>query len=203
MQATTGSRVCTLLIAAALGAGMLSACSAEGTTGAATARSTAQLASAPPPTTSASVDGSAAPPSSVAPAMTPSDAAAASGGASATPACENLVATAQVKAAVTQAHRAWAHLDHIEPVPGGFYYGRCGHDEYAGTAFEPAPNGTYKDKVALQDDGASTMYYARTGSGSWRHVASSGFGPDAVGCTKLPQIPHQLAVLWRDCPDLR
>jgi hypothetical protein len=115
--------------------------------------------------------------------------------------CASLVVTAAVKAAVTDAHRAWAHLVHIRPVSGGFYYGRCAGVEYAGSEFRPAPGATTQEKIALQDDGGTMMYYARHAGGPWRHIASSGFEP-WLGCTKLPQIPHPLAVLWHDCPEV-
>lgn len=115
--------------------------------------------------------------------------------------CASLVATETVKATVTDAHRAWAHLIHIQPVPGGFYYGRCGDVEYAGTEFRPSTGATTQEGIALQDDGGTMMYYARRAGGSWRHIASSGFEPWS-GCTELPQIPHQLAVLWHDCPEV-
>ena len=189
-------RLAACLLTAAAGALALGACSTSG-------GSTAPTASAPS-AASAAVSAAASVAASTVPSASPSTpvpaAAAPAPTASASAAgCQNLAAGPALKASVTEAHRAWAHLVHIQPVPGGFYYGRCGSVEYAGTQFQPAPNATYNDQVALQDDGGTMMYYARSAGGGWRHVASSGIEP-WLGCTKLRAIPHALAVLWHDCP---
>ncbi|HEY6797086.1 MAG TPA: hypothetical protein VI248_20630 [Kineosporiaceae bacterium] len=175
---------------------LVSACASPPSAGGAGTSPTAPaVAATPAPSAPSSSSPSA--PSSPSATVTPVAAPAVASG------CENLTVTATVKASVTQAHRVWAHLDHIRPVPGTFYYGRCGAVEYAGTRFEPAPGATYNDGVALQDDGAAMMYYSRTPGGAWRHIATSGVEPTALGCTKLPQIPHALALLWHDCPQAR
>jgi hypothetical protein len=110
-----------------------------------------------------------------------------------------LVVPASVKAAITRVYgaRSVPRLVHIAPVPGTFYYGRCGSVYYAATRFEPTHGATEKEDIAMQDDGAQMQYFSRAAAGGWRHIAHGDEAPR--GCSVIRQIPAQLAQLWDDC----
>lgn len=114
--------------------------------------------------------------------------------------CQSLVVPASVKAAVTQVYgpRSFPWLVHIAPVPGTFYYGRCGSVYYAATRFEPTRGATEKEDIAMQDDGAAMQYFSRAAAEGWRQIAAHG-DEAPRGCSAIRQIPAQLAQLWDDC----
>lgn len=118
--------------------------------------------------------------------------------------CQNLVATAQVKAAVTSTYGqagtgSGIQLIHIAPAPGVFFYGECGTTSYAATRFVPTAGATLNEQVALQDDGAMMKYFSESSGGVWSLVASQTF-PGTQGCGAITQIPSALASLWGGCP---
>ncbi|MEU6084653.1 hypothetical protein [Streptomyces sp. NPDC047108] len=111
--------------------------------------------------------------------------------------CRKLVASAEVKKAVTDAYRqAFPVFKHIQPTPGSFYYGECGN-EFAGTTFEVTPGHSEKEGVAMQDEGA-TMKYFTIQDGEWMFIASGAL-EQATGCTTVKEIPKELAKAWNDC----
>jgi len=135
---------------------------------------------------------------SVVGATTTTAAAQAAGG------CQNLVATAAVKAAVTSTYGqagtgSGIQLVHIAPAPGVFFYGECGPTFYAATRFVATPGATTDEQVALQDDGAMMKYFSEPSGGAWSLVASQGF-PGTQGCGSITQLPAALATLWAGCP---
>ncbi|MFG2191734.1 hypothetical protein [Streptomyces sp. NPDC048639] len=112
--------------------------------------------------------------------------------------CRKLVASAEVKKAVTDAYRqAFPVFEHIKPTPGSFYYGECGN-RFAGTTFEVTPGHSEKEGVHMQDEG-STMKYFTVQDGEWMFIAS-GAEELAKGCTAVKEIPAELARVWNDCP---
>lgn len=154
---------------------------------------------AAPPSPTASPRGSATP--SAASSATSSATGSTTGSTTVPPSstdagCRNLVATTAVKAEVTQAYQAAAHLYHIQPRAGGFLYGSCGNVTYAETRFTATAQATTDEEVALQDEGSSRKYFSLGSTGTWTYLGTGGF-PDTGGC--LGQIPHPLAVIWGDC----
>ncbi|MEV6317094.1 hypothetical protein [Streptomyces sp. NPDC051776] len=122
----------------------------------------------------------------------------AGGGGGGGSSCRKLVATAEVKEAVTDAYRkAFPVFQHIKPTPGAFYYGECGN-QFAGTTFELTPGHSEKEGVNMQDEGA-TMKYFTIQDGEWMFIAS-GAEELAKGCTAVKEIPAELAKVWNDCP---
>jgi hypothetical protein len=114
--------------------------------------------------------------------------------------CKSLVVSAAVKAAVTDAYRrSQPGLDHITPVKGSFYYGRCGGTYYAASSFMPTPAADEGEQVQLQDDGAAEKYFTKPPNGPWTYVDSDGLPRSPRGCAAIPQIPRDLAALWADC----
>jgi hypothetical protein len=137
---------------------------------------------------------------STAPTATSTSVVATTAAAQAGGSCQNLVATAQVKAAVTSTYGqsgtgSGAQLIHIAPAPGVFFYGECGTTAYAATRFVPTAGATLNEQVALQDDGAMMKYFSEWSGGSWSLVASQAF-PGTQGCGAITQIPSALASLW-------
>jgi len=171
---------------------LLSGCSGlpSSTGGASTSTST----SAPGAASASTAPASTALPSSGTPNSPASGAPVGSGG------CQNLTADASVRAQVTAAHQRFTNLRHIEPVAGDFYYGRCGATSYAATDFEPAVGAGYAENVGLQDDGSTMQYYARTGSGPWRHLTNDSLPRDPRGCAAVAALPAALSLLWHGCP---
>jgi hypothetical protein len=114
--------------------------------------------------------------------------------------CTSLVVPQSEKDAVTAAYRRTQHdLVHIQPKPGGFYYGRCGTTYYAATSFDPTAGATLQEQVQLQDDGAAVKYFTKSPGGQWTFLASDGFPRDPRGCAAIKQIPSALAADWADC----
>ena len=111
--------------------------------------------------------------------------------------CQDLTATASVKAAVVSAYEAKnPGLTDIVPAPGNFYYGSCGGTQYAATNFTAGPGAPQNTLVAMQDDGSTRKYFAFAATG-WSYVNSDSF-PDRGGCAA--QIPADLAKAWNNCP---
>ncbi|MEY9849354.1 hypothetical protein [Streptacidiphilus sp. MAP5-3] len=189
--ATRRAAAATLAVSAAMA---LSACRSSGPAAGASA-TTSAVAAAPSPsasahasaTTSATVSATSSATATASMTATPSPTAAV---------CENLVATAAVKTAVTQAYGAVAHLDHIQPRAGGFLYGGCGGVMYAETRFTPTADATTNEQVALQDEGSSRKYFRLSSAGTWTYLGTGGF-PDTGGC--LSQIPSPMATIWNGC----
>jgi hypothetical protein len=106
-----------------------------------------------------------------------------------------------VKATVTGAYGSQSvpRLVHIAPVPGTFYYGRCGSVYYAAARFEPTHGVTEKEGIAMQDEGAEMQYFSSAAAGSWRHIAAHMATRAPRGCSVIRQIPAQLARHWDNC----
>ncbi len=151
------------------------------------------------PAASAAAGSSAAASAPAGATSSASASAPAGGGSSASPAgCQDLAATAAVKSAVTAAYEAAnPQLDHIQPVPGTFFYGSCGSTRYAATRFEPTAGASQNTLVAMQDEGSVRKYFSSTGSTSWGYTGSDGF-PSHGGCLAL--VPAGLATAWANCP---
>ncbi|MGW1539191.1 hypothetical protein ACWCPM_02635 [Streptomyces sp. NPDC002309] len=116
------------------------------------------------------------------------------------PGCRNLTAANDVKAAVTSAYRRNSpRLDHIQPVPGQFFHGRCGDVHYAATRFQATAGATLDELVTLQDEGSVTKYFRTTSTGVWSYIASDTFPRGARGCGDIPQIPAALSETWANC----
>ena len=165
--------------------------SAPATSAPATSAPATSAPAASAPATSAAAPSAAAPSSTSAPAGGGSFAGAAAG-------CQNLTATAGVKAAVTAAYEAAnPQLNHIQPAPGGFFYGSCGSTRYAATRFQATAGADQNTLVGMQDEGSVRKYFSWTGSTGWGYTGSDGF-PAAGGCPG--QIPAGLAKAWADCP---
>lgn len=177
----------TLTVSAALA---LTACHASGPAADASA-TTSAVAAAPSPSASARASATTSA-TSTATAM-PSATATATATATA---CATLVATASVKEAVTHVYQTAAHLEHIQPRPGGFLYGECGGVMYAETRFTPTADATTDEQVALQDEGSSRKYFRLGSAGTWTYLGTGGF-PDTGGC--LSQIPYPMATIWNGC----
>ncbi|WP_042395196.1 hypothetical protein [Streptacidiphilus carbonis] len=115
---------------------------------------------------------------------------------SADPGCRDLVASAGVKDAVTQAYaRQNPPLKHIEPQPGSFLYGECAGVTYAAARFRPTAGATLDEQVAMQDEGSVRKYLVLE-SGSWTDLASDG-SPSNGHCAA--QVPTALAAVWNGC----
>ena len=177
---------------------------ASATGGSAPAASTPAASTPAAGTPAASVPATAAAASSAPAAATPgaaSSAPAPAGGGSAAgtaAGCQNLTATAGVKAAVTAAYEAAnPRFNHIQPAPGGFFYGSCGGTRYAATRFEVTAGADQNTLVGMQDEGSVRKYFSWTGSTGWGYTGSDVF-PPAGGCPA--QIPAGLVKDWADCP---
>ena len=191
---TRPSATVVLAFSAALLVGGCSS-SGGGSSAAGTPSAVASATGGSAPAASASAGSSTA---ASAPAGT-SSASAPSGGGTATNAagCQNLAATAAVKAAVTAAYEsANPQLNHIEPVPGSFFYGSCGSTRYAATRFVPTAGASQTTLVAMQDVGSVRKYFSSTGSGSWGYTGTDGF-PSRGGCPAT--VPAGLATAWGNC----
>jgi hypothetical protein len=192
-RSTRGAAAATLAFSAAL---LISGCSSSSTGGSAAAA----------PTTSAAAPGGGAGSTSSASASTsastsasaPASAGAPSASGGASGSCQNLQATDAVKTAVISAYEAkFSNLNHLQTVPGSFYYGSCGGAQYAVANFMPTAGASIDVQVALQDDGSTRKYFSYASATGWSYIASNTF-PDRGGCAA--QIPTQLAAAWSNCP---
>lgn len=165
-------------------------CAVAGLTGCATGGSTPAAANSAQASAAAASTGHPGP-----------GAGAASATARADGRCQSLVVPASVKAAITQMYGAQSvpPLVHIAPVPGTFYYGRCGSVFYAAARFEPTHGATEQENIAMQDDGAEMQYFSRAAAGGWRQIAAHMATRAPRGCSVIRQIPAQLTQLWDDC----
>jgi hypothetical protein len=122
------------------------------------------------------------------------------GAASPSGGCRSLLVPATVKSGVTTAFRATLQdVTHIEPVPGTFFYGRCGSTTYAAARFRATAGASTQELVQLQDDGSAMKYFTLPGHGTWHLVASDGFPADPRGCAAIHAVPAALAAAWDDC----
>ncbi|MBF9066558.1 hypothetical protein [Streptacidiphilus fuscans] len=92
--------------------------------------------------------------------------------------------------------QTWANtkgIAHIQPKPGGFYYGSCGTTLYAAVRFEVAPGATSNDLVQLQDEGTSLQFFRFTPETGWTFVGSDSY-PPTTNCSQF--APVALSRQW-------
>jgi hypothetical protein len=94
---------------------------------------------------------------------------------------------------VTQTWTNAKGVAHIQPRPGGFYYGSCGTTLYAAVRFEAAPGATSHDLVQLQDEGTVLQFFRFTPSAGWAFVGSDSY-PPTDDCATF--APAALARQW-------
>jgi hypothetical protein len=124
-------------------------------------------------------------------------AATAAGGAA-----QNLVATAQVKAALVATYVAHMHFpaaDIAGTTPGSVYYGYLPSTQtyWAMATFDPTAAGqqAYQIQVGMQDGGGTGIFNMASGAASWTQIGQYDSDGD-LPCAS--QLPAALIAVWGD-----